>query len=55
MSNRIAVFNDGRIEQVGTPTEVYERPTPIPSSPASSASPTCSSRRDAASPSGRRR
>jgi putative spermidine/putrescine transport system ATP-binding protein len=26
MSNRIAVFNDGRIEQVGTPTEVYERP-----------------------------
>jgi putative spermidine/putrescine transport system ATP-binding protein len=26
MSNRIAVFNQGRIEQVGTPTEVYERP-----------------------------
>ena len=26
MSNRLAVFNDGRIEQVGTPTEVYERP-----------------------------
>jgi putative spermidine/putrescine transport system ATP-binding protein len=26
MSNRIAVFNAGRIEQVGTPTEVYERP-----------------------------
>jgi putative spermidine/putrescine transport system ATP-binding protein len=26
MSNRIAVFNDGRVEQVGTPTEVYERP-----------------------------
>jgi putative spermidine/putrescine transport system ATP-binding protein len=26
MSNRIAVFNKGRIEQVGTPTEVYERP-----------------------------
>ena len=26
MSNRIAVFNEGRIEQVGTPTEVYERP-----------------------------
>jgi putative spermidine/putrescine transport system ATP-binding protein len=26
MSDRIAVFNDGRIEQVGTPEEVYERP-----------------------------
>ena len=26
MSDRIAVFNGGRIEQVGTPTEVYERP-----------------------------
>jgi putative spermidine/putrescine transport system ATP-binding protein len=26
MSDRIAVFNDGRIEQVGTPAEVYERP-----------------------------
>ncbi len=26
MSNRIAVFNSGRIEQVGTPEEVYERP-----------------------------
>jgi putative spermidine/putrescine transport system ATP-binding protein len=26
MSNRIAVFNDGRIEQVGPPAEVYERP-----------------------------
>jgi putative spermidine/putrescine transport system ATP-binding protein len=26
MSNRVAVFNQGRIEQVGTPTEVYERP-----------------------------
>ena len=26
MSDRIAVFNEGRIEQVGTPTEVYERP-----------------------------
>jgi putative spermidine/putrescine transport system ATP-binding protein len=27
MSNRIAVFNDGRVEQVGTPAEVYERPS----------------------------
>jgi putative spermidine/putrescine transport system ATP-binding protein len=26
MSDRIAVFNEGRIEQVGTPIEVYERP-----------------------------
>jgi putative spermidine/putrescine transport system ATP-binding protein len=26
MSDRIAVFNDGLIEQVGTPAEVYERP-----------------------------
>ena len=26
MSNRIAVFNQGRIEQVGTPADVYERP-----------------------------
>jgi len=27
MSDRIAVFNAGRIEQVGTPAEVYEAPT----------------------------
>ncbi|HSW43728.1 MAG TPA: ABC transporter ATP-binding protein [Patescibacteria group bacterium] len=27
MSNRIAVFNLGRIEQVGAPADVYERPT----------------------------
>ncbi|MDH6577333.1 ABC transporter ATP-binding protein [Kitasatospora sp. MAP5-34] len=26
MSDRIAVFNHGRIEQVGTPAEIYERP-----------------------------
>lgn len=26
MSDRIAVMNDGRFEQVGTPTEVYQRP-----------------------------
>jgi putative spermidine/putrescine transport system ATP-binding protein len=26
MSDRLAVFNAGRIEQVGTPAEVYERP-----------------------------
>jgi putative spermidine/putrescine transport system ATP-binding protein len=27
MSDRIAVFNAGRVEQVGTPAEVYEQPT----------------------------
>jgi putative spermidine/putrescine transport system ATP-binding protein len=26
MSNRLAVFNKGRIEQIGAPAEVYERP-----------------------------
>jgi putative spermidine/putrescine transport system ATP-binding protein len=26
MSDRLAVFNDGRVEQVGAPAEVYERP-----------------------------
>lgn len=26
MSSRIAVFNHGRIEQVGTPRDIYERP-----------------------------
>ena len=26
MSDRLAVFNDGRIEQVGAPAEVYEQP-----------------------------
>src|SRR5205823_3488679 len=26
MSDRIAVFNQGRVEQVGTPAEVYDRP-----------------------------
>ena len=27
MSDRLAVFNHGTIEQVGTPAEVYERPS----------------------------
>ncbi|MEP7289586.1 MAG: ABC transporter ATP-binding protein [Chloroflexota bacterium] len=26
MSDRIAVFNQGKIEQIGTPTEIYEQP-----------------------------
>ena len=29
LSDRIAVFNDARIEQVGTPTELYERPESV--------------------------
>jgi putative spermidine/putrescine transport system ATP-binding protein len=29
MSDRIAVFNEGSIEQVGTPEEVYERPASL--------------------------
>jgi putative spermidine/putrescine transport system ATP-binding protein len=27
MSDRVAVFNEGRIEQIGTPEQVYEQPT----------------------------
>ena len=27
MSDRLAVFNEGRIEQIGPPAEVYEHPT----------------------------
>ncbi|BBK32964.1 putative spermidine/putrescine transport system ATP-binding protein [Stella humosa] len=27
LSDRIAVFKDGRVDQVGSPTEIYERPT----------------------------
>ena len=27
MSDRLAVFNAGRIEQIGTPADVYEHPT----------------------------
>ena len=42
MSDRIAVFNHGRIEQIGTPAEVYDGP-PRPSWPGSSAPRTCSS------------
>ncbi len=29
MSDRIVVMNEGRIEQIGTPTEVYERPASL--------------------------
>jgi putative spermidine/putrescine transport system ATP-binding protein len=29
MSDRIAVFNNGKIEQVGSPAELYERPTTL--------------------------
>ena len=41
MADTIAVMNEGRIEQMGAPAELYELPRP-PSSPTSSASPTCS-------------
>ena len=40
MAGRLAVMNGGRIAQVGTPHEVYERPAHRASSPTSSASPT---------------
>jgi putative spermidine/putrescine transport system ATP-binding protein len=40
MSDRLAVFNQGRIEQIGSPAEVYERPR-HGSWRASSARPTC--------------
>ena len=39
MSNRVAVFNEGRIEQVGSPAEVYDhpaRPWPASSAPRTS-------------------
>ena len=42
MSDRVAVFNEGRVEQVATPVELYEQPGQRRSSPASSAPPTCS-------------
>jgi putative spermidine/putrescine transport system ATP-binding protein len=29
MSDRVAVFNKGRIEQIGTPTEIYEHPASV--------------------------
>ncbi len=35
MSDRIAVMNAGRIEQIGSPVDIYERP-PRASSPSSS-------------------
>ena len=42
MSDRLAVMSEGRVEQLATPTEVYDSRRPR-SSPASSARPTCSS------------
>jgi ABC-type sulfate/molybdate transport systems ATPase subunit len=41
MSDRIAIMNNGRIEQVGKPAEIYENPASV-SSPAFSAKPTWS-------------
>ena len=40
MSDRLAVLRDGRLMQVGTPSEVYSR-RPTPTSPGSSVPPTC--------------
>ena len=40
MSDRIAVMSQGNVEQIGTPEEIYNRPTRS-SSPGSSARPTC--------------
>ena len=40
MSDRIAVMNAGNVDQIGTPTEIYDRPRRC-SSPASSGRPTC--------------
>ena len=64
MSDRIAVFSDGRIEQVGTPGEIYEHPanefvagfvgTRTSSSATARASP-CARRRSACSTTARRR
>ena len=54
MSDRLAVFTEGRIEQLGAPAEVYERPA-AHSWPASSASRTSSSATAGATRSGRRR
>ena len=39
MGDRIAVMNEGRLEQVGTPAEVYDAARPTCSSRASSARP----------------
>ena len=41
MSDRICLMNQARIEQIGTPSDLYDRPRPA-SPPASSAIPTCS-------------
>ena len=54
MSDRIAVFNQGKIEQIGTPAEMYEHPRRS-SSPASSARRTSSSVTGARSRCGPRR
>ena len=54
MSDRVAVFNEGRIEQVGPPAEIYEHPG-TRSWRASSGSRTCSSATASGSPCARRR
>ena len=42
MSDRIAVMDNARVAQLGTPAEIYENPAHRRSSPSSSASPTSS-------------
>ena len=53
MSDRLAVFNAGRIEQVGAPADVYERPGDPVRRRASSARQTCSPARSRRRSSGR--
>ncbi|MBC8673786.1 hypothetical protein H2136_03130 [Aeromonas hydrophila] len=42
MSDRICIFNQGKIEQIAAPDTIYDAPHHPPSSPASSAPSTCS-------------
>ncbi len=45
MADSLAVFNEGRIAQIGTPQDIYDRPAPA-SSPISSARPSPAARPD---------
>ncbi len=40
MADRVAVFSDGQVKQIGTPEQIYKRPQLAASSPISSARPT---------------
>lgn len=39
LADRICVLRDGKVEQVGTPAELYERPNSLFVAPVSSARP----------------